>query len=541
VNDHSASHVERRFPILCVTLLLACPVLATPFMSAAALRLAAEDETRGSNTAARQFFEIRVVDKGTRRGIPMVELTTVDGVRYVTDSAGRIAYEEGEHAGRTIFFHVRPQGYEVPKDGFGIEGVRCKIELGKSAVIALARTNVAERLYRCTGQGIYRDSVLLGHDVSIAHPLGVAQVAGQDSVQAAVYRGRVYWFWGDTSRLSYPLGLFRTAGATSLLAAGGGLDPALGVNYDYFTGKDGFVRAMVDVADPKGVVWIDGVATVPDASGREHLVAHFSRRPGLEGQYEHGMLVYNDDREVFEARTTLPLDDTWRFLNSHPTRVANADGNYLMFGAPFLSTRVPATLEAVLDPDAYESWSCLDGATGPDGAEPRRDDAGVLLWQWQKSPPVTQRQERRWLNEGRIKAAEARFLPADSADPSRRVTMHSGTVRWNVHRGRWILVAIEIRLAAASPSMLGEVWYAESESPQGPFPSAVRIATHDKQSFYNPCQHPFFDEEGGRVIYFEGTYCNTFTHSPATPRYNYNQLMYRLDLDHPTLSAAFPR
>jgi len=31
-------------------------------------------------------------------------------------------------------------------------------------------------------------------------------------------------------------------------------------------------------------------------------------------------------------------------------------------------------------------------------------------------------------------------------------------------------------------------------------------------------------------VYFEGTYTNTFTRSPATPRYNYNQLMYRLDL-----------
>jgi hypothetical protein len=25
----------------------------------------------------------------------------------------------------------------------------------------------------------------------------------------------VYWFWGDTSRMNYPLGLFRMAGATT--------------------------------------------------------------------------------------------------------------------------------------------------------------------------------------------------------------------------------------------------------------------------------------------------------------------------------------
>ena len=58
------------------------------------------------------------------------------------------------------------------------------------------------------------------------------------------------------------------------------------MNLRYFTGKDGFARNMAEVADPKGVVWIDGVCTVPDDTGRERLVAHFSRRPGLEKQLE---------------------------------------------------------------------------------------------------------------------------------------------------------------------------------------------------------------------------------------------------------------
>jgi hypothetical protein len=47
-------------------------------------------------------------------------------------------------------------------------------------------------------------------------------------------------------------------------------------------------------------------------------------------------------------------------------------------------------------------------------------------------------------------------------------------------------------------------------------------------------RHPFFDQAGGRIIYFEGTYTDTFSGKPViTPRYNYNQLMYRL-------SSAFP-
>ena len=51
--------------------------------------------------------------------------------------------------------------------------------------------------------------------------------------------------------------------------------------------------------------------------------------------------------------------------------------------------------------------------------------------------------------------------------------------------------------------------------------------------------HPFFDQESGRVIYFEGTYTNTFSGSPTpTPRYEYNNLMYRLDLSDPRLEPA---
>ena len=73
----------------------------------------------------------------------------------------------------------------------------------------------------------------------------------------------------------------------------------------------------------------------------------------------------------------------------------------------------------------------------------------------------------------------------------------------------------------------------------GPWKAAVKVATHPKYSFYNPQQHDFMDEEGGRYIYFEGTYAETFSGAPvATPRYDYNQLMYRLDLDDPRLKPA---
>lgn len=486
--------------------------------------------------AEKALFEIRFTDRESGRGIPLVELTTVHDVRYVTDNAGRIAYREPGQAGREIYFHVRAQGYEVPKDGFGFAGIRIRIEPGASTSISLKRLNLAERLYRCTGEDRYRDSLLLGHRSPLREPRASGRVAGQDSVQASVYRGRIRWFWGDTNRLSYPLGLFRTAGAVSDLPGQGGLPPDEGIDYRYFTGEGGFARAMAETPLPDGVVWVDGLCTLTDAEGGEQLVAHFSRRRDLATELEHGFLLYDNETERFGVSATLPLEERWRHLAHHPVTVD--DARFLAFGAPFPVTRVPNSIGAVFDPGSYEGFSCQ---RDPGSGAPRRNEDGGLEWGWGSSLPVTQKEERDWLQKGLIKPGEARFLPVDSADPQRHVLLHHGTVRWNPWRKRWVMIATESATTKDSPSFLGEVWYAEAESAQGPWEKAVRVVTHDKQTFYNPCHHAFFDQEGGRVIYFEGTYCNTFTDSAPTPRYNYNQVMYRLDLDHPVLRKEFPR
>jgi hypothetical protein len=39
------------------------------------------------------------------------------------------------------------------------------------------------------------------------------------------YKGQLYWFWGDTNRISYPLGNFNMSGAITKLPSEGGLDP----------------------------------------------------------------------------------------------------------------------------------------------------------------------------------------------------------------------------------------------------------------------------------------------------------------------------
>src|SRR5262249_1453728 len=151
----------------------------------------------------RSPFTITVVDDQTGRGVPLVELRTVNEVRLYTDSNGLVAFDEPGLMGQDVFFHVSSHGYEFPPDGFGIRGKTLHVSAGGSATLKITRVNIAQRLYRIPGGGIYRDSILAGAKVPLKEPLLNAQVLGSDSVLNAVHRDRIYWFWGDTNRPAY--------------------------------------------------------------------------------------------------------------------------------------------------------------------------------------------------------------------------------------------------------------------------------------------------------------------------------------------------
>src|SRR5437773_8100602 len=99
------------------------------------------------------YFAIEVVDGQTGRGVPMVELQTTAGVRYYTDSNGLVAFYEPGLMGKRVWFGVAAHGYEFPPDGFGSRGASLEAKAGGSARLTVQRLNVAERLYRITGQG----------------------------------------------------------------------------------------------------------------------------------------------------------------------------------------------------------------------------------------------------------------------------------------------------------------------------------------------------------------------------------------------------
>lgn len=472
------------------------------------------------HAASADFFGIRVVDESTGQGVPLMTLKTTNHLAFTTDSAGWIAFQEPGMMDQEVFFHLSGPGYAIAKDGFGYASLRLKPKAGELTEVKVMRLNIAERLYRITGQGIYRDSTLLGQESLLPRANVNAGVTGQDSVQAVPWQGRLFWLWGDTNRLSYPLGNFHSTCAWSDLPESGGLHPREGIHLEYLTDEEGQLRKMVP-SDQPGVVWLFGLLAVPDLTGRQHLLGHYGRYKDLATRVEHGVVEYDESKGHFVPLLQLGEEFTWQHPVGNAVLVKNEEGDYFYFTHHFAVTRVPADYDSVQNPGAYEALAWTESAQD---------------YRWQKQlVPVTQSSETQMIREKKMPAEKARFQVKDGVT-GKPVLIHRSSVNWNAHRQRWIMIATQ---QGSEVSALGEVWYAEAVAPSGPWNKAVKIATHPRYSFYNPRHHVFFDEDGGRVIYFEGTYTETFSGNPEpTPRYDYNQLMYRLDLSDERLKMA---
>jgi len=479
------------------------------------------------------WFAIRVVDEETGRGVPLVELETVNHLRFYTDSNGTVAFHEPGLMDRQIFFHVNSHGYEYPKDGFGYRGVRLKTTRGSEAVLKIKRLNIAERLYRVTGAGIYRDSRLLGRNSPLKQPLLNGLVFGSDSVVTAVYQRKLHWFWGDTNRPSYPLGNFHVPFATSLLPDVGGLDPELGVNLTYAVGKNGFAKEAAKMAG-KGPTWIDGLVVLPDENRRSRLLAQYVKIKAPLTVYERGVVQFDDERQQFGHRAMFPKDAPL-YPHGHPFLYRADDRHeYVYFAGGMPLVRVRANVAGYLDSSRYETYTFLQPGTG---SGVQRNSDGSLKFEWREGQPkLDHKQVNKLIADKKITAGESPVHLIDIETGKPVLTQH-GSVYWNDYRQRWVMVISQ----SFGSSMLGEIWFAEAARPEGSWAYARKIVTHDDYSFYNPKQHPYFAKDGGRTLFFEATYTSTFSGNKyPTPLYDYNQVMYRIQLNDPRLNLPVP-
>jgi len=501
-------------------------VLTTAFLVLLATHARAQEAAAGNPRP--QPFGIQVVDEQTHRGVPLVELKTTSNVSFFTDSGGWAAIDDPAMLGRRVFFLVSSHGYEFSADGFGFRGRALDVKAGETVTLKIKRTNLAERLYRVTGEGIYRDSVLLGKKPPVAEPLLNAEIVGQDSVQRVVLGDKVYWFWGDTSRQRYPLGHFGMSGAASLLPGKGGLSPDVGIDFKYFTGDDGFARPTFE-REGALLQWSDGYLVLKDDTGRDRVLAMLSVRKSLTEEHDRRLVEFDPATGMHKSLKKLPMDSSLR--PSGPSFIAERDGKkHVYFCRPQPDVRVAADFTAAQDMSQYEAFTCLAAGQKSIGPETQlhRDEAGKLVWAWKRdTEPVGREDVEKLVKLGKMKADEAWLRPT-AADTGAPIRLHAGSVAWNGFRNKWVMIANEI---GGKSSMLGEVWCLEADAPEGPWDKAVKVVTHDRYSLYNPVHHPFFDQENGRYIYFEGTYSHTFDRkADITPRYDYNNVMYKLDL-----------
>jgi len=480
--------------------------------------------------SATDYFKISVVDEQTGRGVPLIELKTVSNTSWWTDSNGIIAFDEPGLMGQEVFFSVRGHGYEYPKDFLDFRGVKLRPARGASATVKVRRVNIAERLYRVTGEGIYRDSLLTGVAAPTRLPLLNAQVTGQDTVIAAPYRGKIYWFWGDTNRVGYPLGHFGASGATSELPGSGGLSPDFGVDLTYFADASGFSKQMCPLPGQKeGMRWIEGLLTVPDEQGRERLVARVANMRDLGYAYDWHLMAFNDEKAFFESVRRWDIHEGHD--SAHPFRADVAGVSYFYL---YPNWRVRADFKTLFDLENYEAFTCVVGDGKVSGVKTAidRDGEGRPRYSWKKGADRLYPEKIRELIAAGILKPEESWIDLHDAATGARIQAGRSSVYWNAFRRRWVM------LISAQP---GEIWFAEGDTPTGPWAYARRIVAHDNYNFYNPTQHPFFDQENGRLIYFEGTYTDSFSGAKEkTPRYEYNQVMYRLTLDDPRLSLPAP-
>jgi hypothetical protein len=472
-------------------------------------------------------FWVRIVDDETGRGVPLVELRALNAVAFWTDSNGIAAIDDPAFEGRSVAFFVHSDGYEFQGKLLDDTGKILNVRAGSHVQLQMRRVNIAERLYRITGADIYRDNVLAGIRPPIEYPLLNGGVTGQDTNIAAEYRGKIFWCWGDTFGTA---SLNFAASCATSEPPGGGLDPSIGVNLNYFVDSHGFSREMLPLErpGPPELVWIEGLFTVRDDRGAERLIAVYTRQPGLAPPSEWGVAAFDDALKQFHVLAQMPRLRGGHVASQNQVRVV-VHGKAYWYLSPHL--RVPDEWRAITDPKSYESYTCLEPGTRFDAKNPRleRGPSGELVWGWKPdSDPIDASEERDLIARGSMKAADA-FFPLLDADSGIATGASPSSIAWNAYRKKWIMLG----------EKTGAVYYSESDDPVGPWRRAKKIVNHKAYNFYNVVLHPLFDQQGGQIVYFEGTYTSSFSDAKQdTPRYNYNQIMYRLRLDDPRLRTV---
>ena len=517
---------------------------------------------------ASPFFRIHCVDSRTGRGVPLVRLTTSAYLSFYSDSSGIIAFDEpGMLHGGLTYFQVRTDGYSVVSslsgDPKGDPGVLLRTFPGGNATVVLQRTQHAERLFRLTGSGLYRDTVLTGGVPPIKEPLlSKAGVVGQDSLMALPFKDKVFWFFGDTECPQGPrstdcqhYGRF-TTGATSPfpptdaksvapsleyfssnnasdpggMSSDGLPDPALLAQWN----PDGFPHPRAMLAGPGRPRWFNmstwvGSLTVVTSSKQESRMYLRYVCPNGGPDVLYGLALWDEADEVFRPLVG-KSGYSFRYSGAQVVQRLSPDDTktgHIYYASAFAMERVQSgSFTAFEDPARVEYFTpCAASDRG--GCTDTSGD-----WGWKSADLASggtanpsghayfgPAQEAAAIAAGHLASSDARMQVTDSKTGKPiGGTLSRGSVNWNAFRNRYVLIADRHDAHPSDKtSRYGEIYYCESDAIVGPWTECTVVATHawTGSSCYNPLQLAWLDEGGGKVVYFACTWTSMSSGGPG--------------------------
>jgi len=259
--------------------------------------------------------------------------------------------------------------------------------------------------------------------------------------------------------------------------------------------------------------WVAALSVIHRGTPHEALYANYVKNPG-DGNGPitvQGMARWNESSSKFDQVSIWPLNSTISLNGAHTVeKISPKDqltlGGYILYSN---GVRVPATEEALSQYSAFE-----------------------------RVPPAAPAPQGVSASKG----------PGDSpARPASQYDQLGANVNWNAWTGRYITVGVT---SAGAP---GDVFVAFSNELNGPWRNGTSVASHQNSnsSCYNPLHLTHFDLEGGRIIHIACTFTamwssgpnapNVWTTclvglaggkgcAPVVPRYEYNNIVYRVDL-----------
>jgi hypothetical protein len=320
--------------------------------------------------------------------------------------------------------------------------------------------------------------------------------------------------------------------------------------------------------------WVGSLTVLRNVSEERMYLTYVCPNTQLQG-----LALWDDSDEVFRPVRGSGYDMRYsgaqwvqRVKPSEGKHLGDAEGDgyekqteeYAYYASTFATTRVRASFNAIENPAAHEVFT----PCGPRGQCNVSMDSSSWTWrrgnlgradagpgeQWE---PFGPNDEAAAIKAGWLPRSAARMQTVDRATGKALVGLARGSINWNAHRNAYVLIADQMGLGQQTAiddrrSKYGELFYCEAPTVTGPWKYCDRIITHNVTgaSCYNPLQLPWLDEEEGRVIYLACTYTSMSSGNDgpkdrvcdfdmyggqhcavAVPRYEYNNVVFRLDVD----------